>query len=214
MSQLRIFLADDHALIRGGIKALIDTDQTMTVVGETSDGADAIVQVDQLKPDVLVLDVTMPKLNGAQVTARLKKTQPDLKILALSMHEDRGYLRELLEAGAAGYALKRSAAEELLRAIRVVAGGGIYVDPSIAGELVKTFVQPQPGKTALLDLSEREVKVLRLISDGHSTKEIAATMSISVKTVETYKARAMEKLGLKSRVDIVRHAKQSGWFHS
>jgi DNA-binding NarL/FixJ family response regulator len=200
-------------MIRAGLKALIDGDAGMAVVGEAANGAETVAQVAKLKPDVLVLDVSMPKLNGVQVTSRLKEDFPQLKILALSVHEDRGYLREMLEAGASGYALKRAAAEELQRAIRVVASGGIYVDPSIAGVLVKTFVQPNPGNKMGLELSEREAKVLRMIADGYSTKEIAAAMGISAKTVETYKARSMEKLGLKSRVDIVGYAKQVGWFH-
>lgn len=211
--KLRVFLADDHTMIRAGLKSLIETDLAMTVVGEAADGEDAVARVLTLKPDVLVLDISMPKLNGVGVASRLRQECPGLKILALSVHEDRGYLRELLEAGVSGYALKRSAADELQRAIRVVARGELYVDPGITREMVNTFLQPKQGDTPAHGLSEREAKVIRLVAEGHSTKEISARLDISVKTVETYKSRSMEKLGLKSRVDIVAYAKQAGWFH-
>ncbi len=214
MNKLRIFLADDHTMIRAGLKSLIDGDPSMTVVGEAADGVEALTRVPEVMPDVVVLDISMPKLNGVQVALRIKAAHPAIKILALSVHEDRGYLRELLEAGASGYVLKRAAADELQRAIHVVAEGGVYVDPAIAGELVRTFLHPEQGSSPRTDLSDRETKVLRLIAEGYSMKEIAAAIDISVKTVETYKVRGMDKLDLKTRVDLIRHAKLVGWFHT
>ena len=197
MGVLRIFLADDHAVVRAGLKALIDAQPGMTVVGEAADGRMACELVEQLRPDVAVLDVSMPEMGGGQATERIRQTCPDVKILALTVHEDRGYLRQLLAAGASGYVLKRSAAEELIRAIEVVAGGGIYLDPSLAGKVVGGFVHRPGGEAATGEvLSEREAAVVRLIACGHGNKEIAAQMDISTKTVETYKARALEKLGL------------------
>jgi DNA-binding NarL/FixJ family response regulator len=212
MSDLRVFLADDHAVVREGLKALINAHRGMDVVGEAADGQAACELVEQVRPDVAVLDVSMPEMTGAQATERIRQTCPDVKVLALTVHEDRGYLRQLLAAGAAGYVLKRSAAEELIRAIQVVAGGGIYLDPSLAGKVVGGFVHRSGGEVAAGEvLSDREAAVVRLTARGHGNKEIAAQMDISTKTVETYKARALEKLGLHSRADLVRYAVGRGW---
>jgi DNA-binding NarL/FixJ family response regulator len=212
MTKLRVFLADDHAVVREGLKALVNAHPGMAIVGEAADGRTACELVEQLRPDVAVLDVSMPEMNGSQATERVRRTCPEVKVLALTVHEDRGYLRELLAAGAAGYVLKRSAAEELIRAIRVVAAGGVYLDPSLAGKVVGGFVQ-RPGSDAAggAELSEREAAVVRLTALGHGNKEIAAQLEISTKTVETYKARAMEKLGLHSRADLVGYAAERGW---
>src|SRR5262249_41177460 len=151
----------------------------------------------------------MPGLCGAEATARLKRACPQVKVLALTVHEDRGYLHRLLEAGACGYALKRAAAEELIRAIRAVASGGTYLDPAIAGKVVGGVVRPRVVEGG--ELSEREVEGVRLTAAGHSNKEIAARLALSVKAVESYKARSLEKLGLHSRADLVRYALQRGW---
>lgn len=213
MNPLKIFLADDHGMIRAGLKSLIDTDSTLKIVGEASDGEEVLARVPLLAPDILVLDISMPKLGGAQVAKQLKTLCPDLKIIVLTVHEDRAYLRELLEAGASGYALKRAASSELLRAIHLVAEGRPYVDPSLTGELIR-LIGPPPGDGSRAELSEREDEVLRLVAEGYSSKEISATLNVSVKTIETYKARSMEKLGLKSRVDLIRYAKEAGWFRA
>jgi DNA-binding NarL/FixJ family response regulator len=213
MAELRVFLADDHAVVREGLKALVNGAPGMVVCGEASDGLSACEQVERLLPDVAVMDVSMPGLGGAEATARLKLSCPQVKVLALTVHEDRGYLHRLLEAGAAGYALKRAAPEELIHAIRAVAGGGTYLDPAIAGKVVGGFVRPRPGKGPPegAQLSDREEDVVRLTAAGHSNKEIAARLDLSVKTVETYKARSLEKLGLRSRADLVGYALQRGW---
>ena len=216
MTELRVFLADDHAVVREGLKALINAQPGMAVVGEAGDGLDACERVPALRPDVVVMDVSMPGLTGSQATERLRRECPLVKILALTVHEDKGYIRQLLAAGAAGYVLKRAAAEELIHAIRVVAAGGVYLDPTMAGKVVGGFVRraaeaSTPNGAAL---SEREVEVARLTAAGHSNKEIATRLDLSVKTVETYRARGMEKLGLKSRADLVRYAVQQGWLQN
>jgi DNA-binding NarL/FixJ family response regulator len=213
MAQLRVYLADDHAVVREGLKALINAQPQMEVSGEAGDGRTACEQVQELQPDVVVMDVSMPGLNGAQATAQLKQACPTVKVLALTVHEDKGYLRLLLEAGASGYVLKRAAAEELIHAIRTVAAGGVYLDPALAGKVVGSFVRASARKGVPEggDLSDREAEVMRLIAAGYSNKEIASRLCLSVKTVETHKARSMEKLGLDSRADLVRYALQRGW---
>jgi DNA-binding NarL/FixJ family response regulator len=212
MSKIRVLLADDHAVVREGLKALLTSQPDIEVVGEAADGPSAVSLTAELDPDVVVVDVSMPGLSGAQVTERLLAARPDRKVLVLTVHEDKGYLRQLLEAGAAGYVLKRAAASELVQAIRTVAGGGTYLDPSLAGSVVDDFVRPAPEReTPAVELSEREAEVVRLIALGYSNKEIAAQLKLSVKTVETYKTRSMEKLHIRSRVDIVRYAAKRGW---
>ncbi len=212
MTPLRIFLADDHAVVREGLKALINAQSDMAVVGEAADGLAACEQAPPLRPDVVVMDVSMPKLTGSQATARLRQECPTLRVLALTVHEDKGYIRQLLTAGAAGYVLKRAAPEELIHAIRAVAAGGVYLDPSMAGKVVGGYVRkPTDLGVTSGELSDRESDVARQTAAGHSNKEIAARLELSVKTVETYRARAMEKLGLSSRADLVRYAVQQGW---
>jgi DNA-binding NarL/FixJ family response regulator len=212
MSRLRIFIVDDHAVVREGLKRLIEHQSSLEFVGEAADGREASELIVDARPDVAIVDVSMPGLDGGQTTRLLKKLYPHLKVIALSVHEDRAYLRELFEAGASGYVVKRAAADELIHAIRTVAGNGVYVDPRLAGSLVSSFVHGKGNpSTAPLKLTEREAKVLRRVAEGYSTKEIASELSLSIKTVETYKSRAMEKLGLRHRVDIVRYAAGCGW---
>ncbi|HVK14483.1 MAG TPA: response regulator transcription factor [Gemmataceae bacterium] len=213
MPELRVVLADDHAVVREGLKSLIDAEPGMTVVGEAADGLAACERVLELRPDVVVMDVSMPGVGGAQAAERIRRECPGVKVLALTVHEDKGYLRQLLAAGAAGYVLKRAAAEELVRAIRAVAAGGVYLDPALAGKVVRGFVRQSPGEDTAAGgvLSDREVEVVRLTAAGHSNKEVASRLDLSVKTVETYKARALDKLGLETRADLVRYALQRGW---
>jgi DNA-binding NarL/FixJ family response regulator len=211
MSGLRIVLADDHEVVRSGLRALVDATTGMEVVGEARDGDEACRRAAELRPDVVVMDVSMPVLDGAQATERIRRECPGVKVLALTMHEDRGHLTRLLQAGATGYLPKRAAADELVRAIQVVAGGGTYVDPQLAGSLLGTGERERGGPPDGQRLSEREEDVLRRIAWGASNKEIAAELRISVKTVETYKARIADKLGLKTRTDLVRYAVRQGW---
>ena len=213
MAKLQIFLADDHMVVREGLKTLINGQPDMLVIGEAGDGETAWQQARECQPDVVIMDVTMPGLNGVLATTRLKHACPHIKVLALSVHDDTSYLRQLLTAGAAGYVLKHAAADDLIQAIRIVAAGGIYLDPALAGHVIARYVQVPGVASALLgtDLSERETEVVQRIAHGYSNKEIAAQLNLSVKTVETYRARAMEKLGIDSRAELVRYALEHGW---
>jgi len=212
MALIRIVLADDHSVVRAGLRALIDAQPDMEVVGEAGDGAVVLTQVEAAQPDLVVMDLSMPKLNGLEATEQLQERAPAVRVLVLSVHEDATYLHRALEAGAAGYVLKRGAAETLISAIRAVGRGEVYLDPALGATLAERIVDGN-GRAAgeVTALSEREGGVLRLIAQGYSNKEIAARLDLSVKTVETYKARAMEKLSLGSRVDIVRYANGQGW---
>jgi DNA-binding NarL/FixJ family response regulator len=213
VKDLQVFLVDDHPIVRSGLKALVDAQPDMTVVGDAGDGLTAVHAVGELVPDVVVMDVSLPGLGGAEATEQIRRASPAVKVLALTAHEDRGYVQLLLKAGASGYVLKRAAADDLVRAIRAVAAGGIYLDPAVAGHVVAGI--SRTGETGKLvaggELSEREAEVLRLIAQGHAIKEIAAALDVSGRTVETYKERAMEKLELKSRAEIVRYALRRGW---
>lgn len=213
MSKLRVLLADDHAVVREGLKALINSQSDMEVVGEAADGLIACTLSATLAPDVVVMDVTMPRMTGSQATARLRRECPQARVLALTVHEDKAYIRQLLAAGAVGYVLKRAAAAELIQAIRSVAAGGVYLDPTMAHKVVGGFIGTAAVGVAAAagGLSEREAEVARHTAAGHSNKVIAAKLELSVKTVETYRARVMEKLGLHSRADLVRYAVQEGW---
>jgi DNA-binding NarL/FixJ family response regulator len=211
----RVLMVDDHPVVLAGLKALVEADPDFQVVGNARDGRTALRLAKQLLPDVVVLDISMPEVNGIEVATALLAERPECRVLVLTVHEDRAYLRQLVEAGVSGYLLKRSASEELIRALHAVVSGGMYLDPAIAGKVVgrtaKGAVHPQLGQAA--ELSERETDVLRLVAGGHSNKEISARLNISVKTVETYKARAMEKLGYRSRVELVRYAADQGWLN-
>jgi len=212
MDKLQILLADDHAVVREGLKTLINAQPDMVVIGEAGDGEAVCEQARDCQPDLVIMDISMPKLSGAEATTQIHQHHPQIKVLALSVHEDISYLHRLLNAGAVGYVLKRSAAETLIQAVRTIAEGGVYLDPLIASKVVDSLVgKPPNAGTPLVDLSERETNVLRLIAQGYSNKEIAAQLGLSVKTVETYKSRAVEKLGFDSRVAIVRYALQRGW---
>jgi DNA-binding NarL/FixJ family response regulator len=214
---IRIVIADDHTIVRDGLRALVEAQPGLLVVGEAADGHEAWLRACELQPDVLLLDLSMPPVGGADAAERIARDCPRVRLLALTMHEERGYVTRLLRAGAAGYLLKRTAAAELVRAIRTVAAGGTYVDPSLAGALL-TEPSPRAGRNArsdaapVADLTRREREVLRLVARGHSNKEIAAALEISVKTVETHKANAMAKLGLGSRAALVRFAMDEAWF--
>ncbi len=212
---LRVLLADDHPVVLAGVKALVEADHSFVVVGEASDGRTTVRMASRLKPDILILDISMPELNGLKVAELLASACPNCKILILTVHEDRGYVRQLLGLGVCGYLLKRSATEELIRALHAITAGGLYLDPAIAMKAVGLAVArgsedaPSGG-----ELSQRETEVIRLTASGHSNKSVAAVLGIGVKSVETYRARAMEKLGFRTRVELVRFAIGKGWLES
>lgn len=212
-SPLRIVIADDHPIVREGIRSLIDAQTDMSVVGEAGDGAEALDAVAALLPDLLVVDMSMPNWNGAQVTRRVRHDWPSVRVIALTVHDDRDYLAQLLKAGVSGYVVKRAASGDLIHAIRTVAMGGVYLDPRVAGDVVNEFVgdATEPSRDPPDELSDRERQVLKQVGRGFSNKEIALQLAISVKTVETYKARILEKLGLRGRADMVRYALRRGW---
>jgi DNA-binding NarL/FixJ family response regulator len=214
MSEIRVLIAEDHETVREGLRLIVDTQADMQVCGEAGNGRDAIRLAQELIPDVLLMDISMPELNGLKAAAKLKRVAPAIKILTLTRHTDEAYLKELLEAGVSGYVLKQSQASELLRAIRAVASGGNYLDPSMTGKVFGNYVgkRAKPrGETRGSQLSDRESESLRYIALGYSNNEIAEKMDISVKTVEAHKANALRKLNMRSRIDIVRYAILQGW---
>ena len=214
--RLRILLADDHVTVRHGLKLLIDSQPDMTVVAEAGDGSSAVQLAQELKPDVVVMDISMPGMNGLVATRTLKQLQPDAAIVTLTRHGDDAYLQELLRAGVSGYVLKQSAPTELLQAIRVAAAGGQYLDSTLTARVTAGFLArtgPRVNQPAAA-ISDRESEVLRLIASGYSNKEIAARLAVSVKTVEAHKANAMRKLSLNGRIDIVKYAVLQGWLRS
>ena len=208
---LRVLLADDHVTVRHGLRLLIEGEPDMTVVGEASDGAAAVKLALECKPDVVVMDVSMPGVNGLVATRMLKKILPGVAIVMLTRHADDAYLQELLRAGASGYVLKQSPPVELLQAIRSTStAAGKYVDSSLMPRVTARFAGEKVGG-ASGTVSEREAEVLRLIACGYSNKEIASQLDLSVKTVEAHKANAMRKLELSGRIDIVKYAILQGW---
>jgi DNA-binding NarL/FixJ family response regulator len=215
VEKLKILVADDHAVVRDGLKALINAEADMEVIGEAKDGRVAVQKIIELRPDIAIIDISMPELNGIQATERIKRECPEVKVLALTVHPEKGYLDQLLRVGVSGYVLKLSAADELIEAIRSVANGETYVDRELASRITTDYLRKQSagGESGAGVLTDREEQVLRLVAEGYSNKEIANQLNISVKTVETHKANFMEKLEFKSRTDVVRYAIERGWLH-
>lgn len=216
--KIRIVLVDDHAVLRAGLTALLNAEADMEVVGEAGDGAASLRVVADRQPDVVLLDINMPIMSGLDALAELRKVAPQSRILVLTMHDDQTYLRQVLAQGGAGYVLKQAADSELLTAIRTVYHGGAFLHPAHAQALLATGNAPAAPQAAgdndLTLLSERELEVLKLIALGHSNKEIAEMLYLSVKTIETYKTRIMEKLELTSRAALVRFALKQGLLHT
>ncbi len=213
METISVVLVDDHMVLREGLKALIAAQTDIVVVGEAGDAEVAWQQIEASLPDVVIMDISMPGGNGIQVTQRIKQTYPDIKVLVLSVHDDTSYLSQMLAVGASGYILKQTAADALIQAIRIVASGGLYLEPSLAEYVVRRYVRRPKAASELLgiELSEREQEVVQRVAKGYSNKEVAAQLNLSVKTVETYRARALEKLGLNGRAALVRYALERGW---
>jgi two-component system, NarL family, response regulator NreC len=213
--RLRILLADDHAIVRQGLRLLIDSQPEMTVVGEAADGDAVVAQAKALEPDVVVMDISMPGTSGLAATRIVKQRQPAIIVLVLTRHDENTYLQELLRAGASGYVLKQSPPPQLLQAIRVVASGGIYLDPAITARVADGLLdgRAETKRAPTAAITDRESEVLRLVAVGHSNKEIADRLNISIKTVEVHKANAMRKLGLTGRVDLIRYGSLQGWLY-
>jgi two-component system, NarL family, response regulator NreC len=213
VNKLRVLLADDHEMMREGLKLLINRQADMETVGEADNGSAAVALAQELKPDVVVMDISMPKMNGLKATERLKLLCPEIRVLTLTRHADDAYLRKLLKAGASGYLLKKSASGELVRAIREIVKGGTYLDSAVTKWVISDALgrRAPRGVPPDKELSGREEEVLRLLAWGYAHKEIAARLDLSVKTVEVYKTRAMEKLDMKTRIDVVRYALLQGW---
>ncbi|OGC94405.1 MAG: DNA-binding response regulator [candidate division Zixibacteria bacterium RBG_16_53_22] len=215
MPKIRVLIADDHAVLRSGLKVLLQTQAGIEVVGEAADGHEAINKTAELRPDVLLLDITMPGLGGLEALKTIKETVPATVILVLTMHEDEGYLLQALKMGASGYIPKKAADNELINAIRMVHRGEVFIYPSLTRVLVEEMFHGGAGEKQIvaaehLRLSQREREVLTLVAQGYTNQQIADRLYLSVKTVETYKARVMEKLNLQSRVELVRYALQHG----
>lgn len=212
--KIRVALADDHPIVLAGLRNLIETGSGLELVGESATGQSALKLVRDRLPDVAVIDISMPEINGIALARRLADDCPGVRVIILTLYEERSFLKQALAAGVKGYVLKRSAAENLVSAIRAVKSGAVYIDPSF-DEDVQDSVAVQPSRTAgtgdALGLTERETSVLRYSALGLTTKEIAARLDVGSKTVETYKSRASEKLGLKTRAEIVRFAAAQGW---
>jgi DNA-binding NarL/FixJ family response regulator len=209
--KIRVLIADDHAILRAGLRMLIDSQPDMKVIAEAPNGEDAVRLASAERPDVVILDITMPGGGGLRAVPEILRVCASTRVLLLTMHEEPAYLRTALASGAAGYVLKKSVDANLLAAIRSVHKGRSYVDSELASALIQHALPDlaQPGRTDEV-LSERELQVLKLVAEGYSSREIAEQIFIGVKTVETYRARFAEKLGLKSRADLVRYALEVG----
>jgi DNA-binding NarL/FixJ family response regulator len=206
--RIRILLADDHRMVRQGFKLILESQEDMEVVGETGNGREAVEKAAALRPDIVVMDVTMPELNGIEATRRIREVAPHAHVLALSVHRDRVYVREMVRAGAEGYLLKESADTELLAAVRAVADGNSYLSPEIAGAVLKDYRRLASNPVDLLSPREREI--LQLIAEGKTNKDIAVQLGLSIYTIDGHRTRVMEKLGLHSVGELVRFAVRNG----
>ena len=209
---IRVVLADDHRILREGLRSILEVEGDIEIVGEADNGRDTVKLVRQLEPEVVIMDVAMPDLNGVDATVQIKNADVESRILALSMHGDGQYVRGMLQAGASGYILKDCASEELATAIRTVMKGRVYVSPDVAGTIVGDYVQHLSGEVTATapTLSSREREVLQLIAEGRSTADIAELIHVSVKTVETHRKRLMDKLELRSVAELTKYAIREG----
>ena len=206
-------LVEDFQTVRDGIRLLLDSETDMEIVSEVDNGALAITRVREVCPDIIVMDISMPELNGLKATQRIKKIDSEVKIIILTRHKDTAYLQQLINAGVSGYVLKQSSSTELVRAIRAVSKGSSYIDPALTDKIFGSYARkstPLRGELKA-ELTDRESEVLRQIAWGYSNKEIAHSLELSVKTIEAHKANAMKKMNFLSRIDIVRYAILQGW---
>ena len=213
MKTIRIILADDHQIVRAGLKLLLDSQPGFRVVAQAGNGEEVLQRARELKPDLVIMDLSMPGMNGLLATEQFKAELPEIKILILTSHEDQVYFRQMCQADVAGYLLKRSAGDELLNAVRKVISGQSYYDEMLISRMVtrQLGIPEDQQKGPARSLSAREEEILRAVALGYSNKEVATQLSLSVKTVETHKVRICEKLGYHSRADMVQHALRLGW---
>lgn len=212
MTAIKVLLVDDHHVVREGLKMLLNAQNTVQVVGEADSGRKVFAMLGEVAPDIIIMDVSMPELNGIDATKRIRKDYPSVKILALSMHADRRFIEGMLKAGASGYLIKNCAATELVSAIESVAAGGLYLSPKIAGKIVNVCLKPHlPSVASRADeLSSREREILQLIAEGGDTKEIAFDLCLSPKTVEAHRRNIMEKLNIHNVAQLTKFAIQEG----
>ena len=211
MPQYRVLIADDHLVVRAGIRALIESIDGVTVVGEANDGREAVELVATLRPEIVLLDVSMPGLNGLEAATQLREQSPTTRVIILSMHANDVYVRMALKAGAAGYVLKSATAAELQAALQAVAQGQVYLSPAVSKQVVKGFVDAKASAESPLEaLTPRQREILQLIAEGRTTKEVAFTLAISAKTVETHRAQIMERLQIHDVPGLVRFAIRTG----
>jgi DNA-binding NarL/FixJ family response regulator len=208
MKRTRILLVDDHAVVRQGFKMILDAQSDMEIIGEAANGREAVELAAQLRPDIVVMDVAMPELNGIEATRRVIASDPHIRVIALSMHKDSVYVREILRAGARGYLLKDSGADDLVKAIRAVAGGESYLSPAVSNAVLDDYRKHVTNPIDLLTSREREV--LQMLAEGKTNKEIAVVLNLSVYTVDAHRGRIMEKLNLHSINELVRFALRNG----
>ena len=208
-SAISVLVVDDHALVREGIASILQTTDDIRVVGEASDGIEAIDKTKKLNPEVVIMDIAMPKLGGLEATLEIRKIAPGVRVIVLTQYDDKEYVSRFLKAGASGFVLKRALGRELLDAVRSVAHGEVYLYPSIAKEVVEELLDEKKRVDSPYDLlTDREKEVLKLLAEGHTHKEVSKLLGISIKTVITHQTHLQEKLGLSSRTDIVRFAIQ------
>lgn len=213
--RIRILLADDHETVREGLKAILSAEPDFDVVAEVDSGTAAIAQVEALNPAIVVMDVSMPGMNGLAATQAIVQSHPGSRVVVLTRHSERAYLLQLLRVGASGYVLKQSRSTSLISAIRAVARGNTYVDPAATNALIGDIPRPQTFSIKQLgSMTSREEEVLRRVAWGFSNKEIAADLDVSVKTIETHKTNVMQKLALRNRSDVIRFALALGWLRS
>ena len=208
----RIVLADDHPIVLTGLRNLIESEPDFAVVGEAASGPEALKVIRDARPDIAIIDISMPGMSGIVLTRRLSEEAKDVKILMLTLHEDRAYLKQALDAGARGYVVKRSAAANLVSAVRSVIAGGIYIDPAIVSRVLsRSSTSDRAPMPEIRDLTDRETEVLKLSAHGLTNKEISHRLGVGVKSVETFKSRGLTKLEIQSRADLLRYASQVGW---
>ena len=214
MSKIRILLADDHAILRAGLVRLLGEEKDIEVVGEAENGREAVQKVQELHPDIVLMDIGMPVMNGMEATKQIKKRDQDVKILVLTMHDNEEYLFQVLQAGAAGYVLKKAADSDLVNAIHVVSRGDCFLYPSAAKMVVEDYLEKlrhgQEPTSSYDTLTDREREILTHVAEGYTNREIAESLFISVKTAETHKANIMEKLNLHKRAELVKYAIKKG----